>query len=218
MACIMMCTQQILLEGSHQEEWDGWGMWNMGERRGAYRVLVGKPEGQWPLWRIRHRWDGNSNIGLQDIGCKGAGLCLFGSGQVAGSCEHGNEFLGVIKCANFLSSWETISFSRRTLLQGLSYLYKKFSRLSCHSIQWTPVNIHKIHFSTINVFSRVKSISHDILSNRCVGISSGKSHKSTKPSQDFPAGTTVSIIYVAGPFVPRQHTASDMALSNRQHC
>jgi len=28
----------------------------MGERRGVYRVLVGKPEGKRPLGRPRHRW------------------------------------------------------------------------------------------------------------------------------------------------------------------
>jgi len=28
----------------------------MGERRGIYRVLVGKPEGKRPLGRPRHRW------------------------------------------------------------------------------------------------------------------------------------------------------------------
>ena len=28
----------------------------MGERRGAYRVLVGKPEGRRPLGRLRRRW------------------------------------------------------------------------------------------------------------------------------------------------------------------
>ena len=30
----------------------------MGERRGAYGVLVGKPEGRMPLVRPRHRWGG----------------------------------------------------------------------------------------------------------------------------------------------------------------
>jgi len=30
----------------------------MGERRGAYRVVVGKPEGKGPLGRTRRRWVG----------------------------------------------------------------------------------------------------------------------------------------------------------------
>jgi len=29
---------------------------SMGERRGVYRVLVGKPEGERPLGRLRRRW------------------------------------------------------------------------------------------------------------------------------------------------------------------
>jgi hypothetical protein len=32
-----------------------------GERRGVYRVLVGKPEGKRPLGRPRHRWEENIN-------------------------------------------------------------------------------------------------------------------------------------------------------------
>ena len=31
----------------------------MGERRGVYRVLVGKPEGKKQLGRPRHRWEDN---------------------------------------------------------------------------------------------------------------------------------------------------------------
>jgi hypothetical protein len=31
----------------------------MGENRGLYRVLVGKPEGKRPLGRPRRRWEGN---------------------------------------------------------------------------------------------------------------------------------------------------------------
>jgi hypothetical protein len=33
----------------------------MGERRGAYRALVGKPEGRRPLGRPRRRWEDNIN-------------------------------------------------------------------------------------------------------------------------------------------------------------
>jgi hypothetical protein len=37
----------------------------MGERRGAYRVLVGKPERERPLGRTTHRWEDNIKIDLQ---------------------------------------------------------------------------------------------------------------------------------------------------------
>jgi hypothetical protein len=40
----------------------------MGERRGVYRVLVGKPEGKRPLGRPRHRWKDNIKIDLQEVG------------------------------------------------------------------------------------------------------------------------------------------------------
>jgi hypothetical protein len=43
----------------------------MGERRGVYRVLVGKPEGKRPLARPRRRWEDNIKMDLQEVGCGG---------------------------------------------------------------------------------------------------------------------------------------------------
>jgi len=40
----------------------------MGERRGVYRVVVGKPEGKRALGRPRHRWKDNIKMDLQEIG------------------------------------------------------------------------------------------------------------------------------------------------------
>ena len=40
----------------------------MGEDRGLHRVLVGKPEGKWPLGRPRRRWDDNIKMDLQEVG------------------------------------------------------------------------------------------------------------------------------------------------------
>jgi hypothetical protein len=41
----------------------------MGERRGAYRGLVGKPEGRRPLGRPRHRWEDNIKTDLWEVEC-----------------------------------------------------------------------------------------------------------------------------------------------------
>ena len=41
----------------------------MGEERGAYRVLVGKPEGRRPLGRPRRRWMDNIRMDLQEVEC-----------------------------------------------------------------------------------------------------------------------------------------------------
>jgi hypothetical protein len=43
-----------------------------GERRGAYRALVGKPEGRRPLGRPRHRWEDNIKMDLRKVGWGGA--------------------------------------------------------------------------------------------------------------------------------------------------
>jgi hypothetical protein len=40
----------------------------MGENRGAYRILVRRPEGRRPLWRPRRRWEDNIKMDLQDVG------------------------------------------------------------------------------------------------------------------------------------------------------
>jgi len=42
----------------------------MGEKRGVYRVLVGKPEGKRPHGRPRRRWESNIKIDLQEVGCE----------------------------------------------------------------------------------------------------------------------------------------------------
>jgi hypothetical protein len=43
----------------------------MGEGRGAYRILVGRPEGRRPLGRPKHRWEDNIKMDLQEVGWKG---------------------------------------------------------------------------------------------------------------------------------------------------
>jgi hypothetical protein len=40
----------------------------MGEKRGAYRILVGRPEGRRPLGRPRRRWEDNIKMDLQAVG------------------------------------------------------------------------------------------------------------------------------------------------------
>ena len=51
-------------------KWAGY-VARMGERRGVYRVLVGKPEGKSPLGRPNRRWDDNITMDLREVGCGG---------------------------------------------------------------------------------------------------------------------------------------------------
>ena len=43
----------------------------MWERRGVYRVLMGKAEGKRSLGRPRRRWEDNIKMDLQEVGCGG---------------------------------------------------------------------------------------------------------------------------------------------------
>ena len=46
----------------------------VGERRSAYRVLVGKPEGKRPFGRSRRRREDNIKMDLWEVGCGGMDL------------------------------------------------------------------------------------------------------------------------------------------------
>jgi hypothetical protein len=65
---------------------------------------VGKPEGSRPLGRPRRRWKDNINMDLQVVGCGGCRLDRAGSGygQVAGTCDCGNDPSDSIKRGEFL--------------------------------------------------------------------------------------------------------------------
>jgi hypothetical protein len=43
----------------------------MGVSRGAFMILVGKPEGRRPLWRPRCRWEDNITIDFREVGWGG---------------------------------------------------------------------------------------------------------------------------------------------------
>jgi hypothetical protein len=49
----------------------------MGEGRGAYRVLMGRPEGRRPLGRPRLRWEAHRKMDLQEVGGGGAWIGLI---------------------------------------------------------------------------------------------------------------------------------------------
>jgi len=53
---------------SRRMRWEGH-VARMGEGRGVYRVLVGKPERRRPLGRPRHRWEDNIRMDLREVGC-----------------------------------------------------------------------------------------------------------------------------------------------------
>jgi len=71
----MSCTPQLNIVQvikSRRNSWAGH-VACMGEERGLYRVLVGKPEGKRPLGRPRHRWVDNIRLAVQ-----AGGMCVYG--------------------------------------------------------------------------------------------------------------------------------------------
>ena len=87
----------------------GWTCFTMGERKGVYRVLVKKPERKRPLGRPRLKWDDNIKVARQESGMGGHGVdgVGLGQGQVAGTCECGNEPSGSIRSGEFLDWLKT---------------------------------------------------------------------------------------------------------------
>jgi hypothetical protein len=57
----------VLVVKSRRMRWAGH-VARMGEDRGVYRVLVGKPEGKRPLGRPRSRWEDNIKMDQQEVG------------------------------------------------------------------------------------------------------------------------------------------------------
>jgi hypothetical protein len=94
----------------------------MGERRGAYRALVGKPEGRRPLGRPGSRWEDNIKMDLRGVGWGDVDwIDLAQDRDRWRALVYTVMYLRVPKNAgNFLSSSGRFSFSGRTLLHGVS--------------------------------------------------------------------------------------------------
>jgi hypothetical protein len=79
-------------------------------------MLVMKPEGKRPLGRPRRRWEDNIGMDLQEVGCKGM--------DWIGLAQDRDRSRALVKAVmnhrNFLTSYKPVSFSRRTLLHGVS--------------------------------------------------------------------------------------------------
>jgi hypothetical protein len=89
----------------------------MGQKRNAYMILVGKPEGKRPLGRPRRRWVDNIKMNLREIGWDGVDwMDIAQDRHLDGSCEHGIEPPGSQNAGKFLRACTIGGSSRRTQL------------------------------------------------------------------------------------------------------
>ena len=86
----------------------------MWEGRDAYNVLMGRPEGRKPLWRPRSEWEKNIKMNLHAVGWRGRDFISVAEDGVL--VDAAINFRVALNAGNFLSVWELVRFSGRTLL------------------------------------------------------------------------------------------------------
>jgi hypothetical protein len=81
----------------------------MGEGRVVYRLYVGKPEGNRPLGRHRHRWEDNIKAGLQEVRLGGMDWIELAQDRDMWRTlvNAVTNFSGSIKCGEFLDYPQT---------------------------------------------------------------------------------------------------------------
>jgi hypothetical protein len=96
-------------------------MWHI-QGRGVYKVLVGKPEGNKPHVRPRHRWEENIMMNLHEVGYEGMDWI-----ELAQERDRWQVLVNAVMnlwvpqhVGNFLTSSELVTFSRTTLLHGVN--------------------------------------------------------------------------------------------------
>jgi hypothetical protein len=90
----------------------------MGEKRNAYRLLVGKPEGKRPLGRPRCRWVDNIMVDLGEVG--------WGGVDVIGLARVRDRWIALVIAGKLSRGFATGGLSSSAQLHGVSFWH-----LSC---------------------------------------------------------------------------------------
>ena len=135
----------------------------MGEGKGVHRVLVGKPEGKRPMGRPRHRWEDNIKMDFEEVG----GSCGDWM-ELAQDRDRWWVLVSTVRNLRVPKMWgiswlaaEPVSFSRRTLLHGVSKYTSinlcNFLHVSCSVSERQVCRLHAIQ--TCQRSSRTMTVS-----------------------------------------------------------
>jgi hypothetical protein len=106
--CVCVCLYRYM----HYERWAGQ-VARMGEKRNAYRLLMGKPEGKRPLGWPRRRWVDNIRMDLGEVG--------WGYVDWIGLAKDKNRWRAVVNSVlNFRVPWNAGKLSSGLASGGLS--------------------------------------------------------------------------------------------------
>ena len=119
------CWWKEYMKMEHRETgWDRWIVWCTWERKEITMFMVGTPKGKKLLWRPKCWWKFNTTVEHSEAGWKGVNWINLGQDR--------DQWCGVLNMVmklwvssnvgNFVSSWETINFSRRPLLHYVGWL------------------------------------------------------------------------------------------------
>jgi len=121
-----------------------------GESRGAYRVLVVKYDGKRPLGRPRRRWEDNIKMDIPAVVCEDMDWIDLAQDRWRAL---GNVVMNLQvpqNVGNFWTSREPVSFSRMTLLHGVSIA-------ASNCICFIYIKINQIPYILLSYFSMYKS-------------------------------------------------------------
>jgi hypothetical protein len=123
----------------------------IGEKRNAYRLLVGKPEGKRPLGRPRRRWMDNIRIDLGEVG--------WGDMDWIDLAQDRNRWRALVNSVlNLRVPWNTGKVSSGITSSGLS------SRAQLHRVIWLhndKENSLRYLYTTLStLYTNVRTTSH----------------------------------------------------------
>jgi hypothetical protein len=137
----------------------------MGEKRHAYRILVGKPGGKRPLGSPRRKWEDNIEMGLREIEWDGMDWIDLAEDKDQWRALINTVMnLRVSEDGKFLSSCTTGGFSGRTQLHGVSYNNNTKEEYQCHHVAHFPKCVYffntAVKSNDIDTYIRARCIAY----------------------------------------------------------